>query len=349
MFPMNTWYAAAFSADVGAQPLARTVCGLPIVLFRTAKGQAVALEDRCIHRGMPFSHGGECEGEIIRCPYHALEFGSDGACTKVPGQDRVPTAARVRSYPLVDKLGLVWVWPGESTLANEDLIAHPDCHDREGWAWQPVFLEIRADWEMLNDNLLDLSHLGIVHKQTIGGNTEQHGAAIMKTAKVGDRGVLVTRQLPASDPPPHYLAVKQFAGKIDRWAEIEFVPGVIKLWTGGTDAGTGAYEGKRDGGVQFRGYHAITPSTEKSVYYHFTQAFNFPADEALAQRLHVNARNTLLEDKDVLEAQQARIDQAPDRPLVDLQSDAGGLQARRIIKRLIAAEQAHQSIGIAAE
>lgn len=348
MFIFNNWYVIAFSTDVEAKPLARMVCGLPVVLYRTDEGQAVALEDRCIHRAMPFSVGGECEGKSIRCPYHALEFGPDGACTKVPGQDQIPPSARVRSYPIVEEKGLIWIWPGATELADPSTVPHPEHHGLPGWTNQFILLEIDANWEMMHDNLLDLTHLGIVHRRTIGGNPDQHGAAEMKVAKVGDAGILVSRQMPASDPPPHYLSVKQFEGKIDRWMEINFIPGVVKIFTGGTDAGTGAYEGRREGGVQFMGFHAITPVTEKTMYYHFSQSFNFPVDDVLAERLHLNARNTLLEDKVVIEAMQTRLDQTPDRPLVDLKSDAGGVQARRIVRRLIEKEQKVQKEALAA-
>ncbi len=101
MFLRDNWYVAAFGADVAAKPVARRICGRPVVLFRTAGGEAVALEDRCIHRGMPLSLGGECEGDIIRCPYHGLEFGKTGRCVKIPGQAAVPDGAAVLDYPLV--------------------------------------------------------------------------------------------------------------------------------------------------------------------------------------------------------------------------------------------------------
>lgn len=74
IYPRNTWYVAAFAADIAAGTLARTICDQPVVLFRTGSGKVAALEDRCIHRGMPLSRGGECDGDIIRCPYHGLEY-----------------------------------------------------------------------------------------------------------------------------------------------------------------------------------------------------------------------------------------------------------------------------------
>ena len=97
--PRNNWYVAAFSAEVSTVPLARTICGDAVALFRTASGHLAAVEDRCIHRGMPLTRGGQCSGEIIRCPYHGLEFDAEGTCVKIPGQDRIPARAKLITYP----------------------------------------------------------------------------------------------------------------------------------------------------------------------------------------------------------------------------------------------------------
>jgi phenylpropionate dioxygenase-like ring-hydroxylating dioxygenase large terminal subunit len=334
MFLQDNWYVAAFGADVAAKPVARKICGKPVVLFRTAGGEAVALEDRCIHRGMPLSQGGECEGEIIRCPYHGLEFGKTGRCVKIPGQAVVPDSAAVLHYPMVEQDALLWIWMGNRAKADALRIPrHPEHVDGK-WAWTPLMLEIEADWQLLNDNLLDLTHLGLVHRKTIGGNMQAHATATMRTTKT-ERGVLVTRWLPDSAPPPQYLQARSFAGNIERWQEIDFIPGFIRLWSGGTDAGTGAFEGRREGGVQFMGMHAITPATTTRCYYHFTQSRNFALeDRELEARLHKGAADTLLEDKVIIEAQQARLLETPDRPLTDIQADAGGLQARRVVRHL---------------
>lgn len=343
MFILNNWYVAAFANSVTTKPCTRTICGKPVVLFRTAAGRPIALEDRCIHRGVPLSFGGECEGDIIRCPYHGLEFDGSGKCTRIPGQDRVPETARILSYKVVEKDAVLWIWVGDQAQADpQDIPSHSQHTDAE-WAWTPIFLEVAADWQLLNDNLLDLTHLGFVHRKTIGGNPEAHSNAVMRTTKT-ERGVRVIRWLANSTPPPHYLQTGKVSGNIDRWQEIDFIPGLIRLWSGGTDAGTGAYEGKREGGVQFMGFHGITPSTEHSCYYHFSQARNFALDNGeLEVRLHQGAFDTLMEDKTILEAQQARLLQTPGRPLLDIQSDAGGLQARRVIRRKLEEESAQAS------
>jgi phenylpropionate dioxygenase-like ring-hydroxylating dioxygenase large terminal subunit len=343
MFLRNCWYVAAFAADVAAQLVARTVCGRAVVLFRTG-GKVVALEDRCIHRGMPLSQGGEVDGDIIRCPYHGLEFNGAGTCRKIPGQDHVPSGARIAAFPLVERNALLWIWMGDPARADPAAIPEHHYHNDPGWEWRPVVLEIACDWSLLNDNLLDLTHLGFVHKKTIGGDPAAHAGAEMKVEHRDGR-VHVTRWLANTEPPPFYRLGRAFEGNIDRWQEIEFRPGLVRIWTGGTDAGTGAYRGKREGGVQFMGFHGITPRTEHSCYYHFTQARNFRLGETeLDERIHQAAFATLLEDKAVLEGQQARILENPGRGFIDIRADAGGLQGRRLVEQRLA-DEARTGVG----
>ena len=84
MFLKDYWYVASWSSEVTAEPLARTFLGEPVVLYRTAENQVVALEDRCCHRQLPLSMG-KVLGERLQCGYHGLVFAPDGACVEVPG------------------------------------------------------------------------------------------------------------------------------------------------------------------------------------------------------------------------------------------------------------------------
>src|SRR5688572_19025646 len=106
MFLRNCWYAAALSAEIGTRPFARTICGEPIVLFRTEGGRLAALEDRCAHRHAPLALG-RVTGETIECGYHGLRYASDGRCVHVPGQASIPPRLLVAAYPVVERHG--WV------------------------------------------------------------------------------------------------------------------------------------------------------------------------------------------------------------------------------------------------
>lgn len=69
----NAWYVGAWSHELGDAPLARTLLGEDVVLFRTGKGQAAALEDRCCHRAVKLSLGETVENGL-QCGYHGMVF-----------------------------------------------------------------------------------------------------------------------------------------------------------------------------------------------------------------------------------------------------------------------------------
>jgi vanillate O-demethylase monooxygenase subunit len=349
MFLRNVWYVAGQASELAPGAVrSRRIVGEAIALFRTASGAVGAVADRCSHRGMPLAHGGECEGEALRCPYHGLEFGRTGECVRIPGQDHVPAGAAIRSYPVVERHALLWLWPGEPAKADPALIPEHPYHTDPGWVWSAIELEVEANWQLFNDNLLDLSHLGLVHRKTIGGNLDAHANAEMTTTREGNF-VHVRRWLLNSEPPPFYKSAGNFQGRIDRWQEIDFRPGFLSFYTGATDAGTGAYEGRREGGVHIHHMHGITPETETRTRYYFTQARNFQLEApGLTEKLHQLAALTFDEDKDVLEAQQRNWSERPDAPTINIRSDAGGIYARRIVEELYEAEQREQQLAPAA-
>jgi len=340
MFLRNNWYMAAWSSDIAPTTvLARRICGQAMVIFRTSAGVLAALEDRCIHRGMPLSQGGECEGEIIRCPYHGLEFAASGICTKVPGQDFIPVGAKLISFPVVERDSMIWIWVGDADKADPGKIASYPYHSDSAWVWSKDCLEVDANWMLLSDNLMDLSHLQYVHRNTIGGNPLEDAQAKLSATRDGDR-VLVARWLLDMDAPAFHKQVCGFTGKVDRWQEIEFRPGLIQFYSGATDAGTGAYEGKREGGMHIRHLHALTPETETRTRYFFSVAHNFRiADETLTGKMHRLAVATFLEDQALLQAQQKRLSENPERAFLDIRNDIGTIHARRIVAELSAAER----------
>src|SRR5258708_6104800 len=115
-FARNHWYAAAWSSEIGDKPLGRRLLGEPVVLFRQADRSVAALFDRCPHRLVPLSMGVCVEGRI-RCAYHGMQFDGTGRCVHIPAQTIIPPKARCRSFPVIERYGLVWVWMGDSAAA----------------------------------------------------------------------------------------------------------------------------------------------------------------------------------------------------------------------------------------
>src|ERR1700677_5142893 len=100
MILRNAWYVAAWGHEIGEnQLLGRTLLDEPVVMWRSG-GEAIALADRCTHRGVPLSLGSVVDG-TLQCGYHGVCFDAQGACVKIPGQGVPQSALPVRAYPLV--------------------------------------------------------------------------------------------------------------------------------------------------------------------------------------------------------------------------------------------------------
>jgi vanillate O-demethylase monooxygenase subunit len=339
MFLRNAWYIGAWADELGGKPLGRRICNEAVVLFRDREGRAAALADRCCHRAAPLSLGTLVESGL-QCGYHGLTFDGSGKCVAVPGQSRIPEEARVRSYPVVEKDQLVWLWMGEASRADPGLILDfPYHNDRARWPNKHDCYPIKGNYMLMVDNLMDLTHLGYLHAKTVGGNPAAHVGAEMKTVRT-PTGIKFTRWMRNSVPPPTYVKAAGFKGRVDRWQEFEWVaPSAILQWTGAADVGTGAYEGNREGGFQFRLFHGLTPETETSCFYFWSVANGYRQDDPEAtEQLYREIAPTFIEDKEMVEAQQARMSEFGEGGLVDIASDANRMTMRRFLERMIAEE-----------
>lgn len=338
MFLRNAWYIAAWADELAGSPVARRICDEPIVLFRDAQGKAAALADRCCHRAAPLSLG-TCVPEGIQCGYHGLVINAAGRCVSIPGQTRIPADARVRSYPLAEKDGFLWVWLGDTDAADPaKILDFPYHNDTARWPNKHAMYPIKGHYMLMVDNLMDLTHLGYLHAKTVGGNPLQHFAAEMKTERT-PTGVKFTRWMRNSPPPPSYARAAGFTGRVDRLQEFEFAaPCHVLQWTGATEAGSGV--APADFRFQFRLFHGLTPETETSCLYFWSVANGYRQNDPEAtEQLYQEIAPTFLEDKEMVEAQQARLGEFGEKGLTDIASDAIRMQMRRFVDGMIAAEQ----------
>lgn len=336
-FPLNRWWVAGFSWELKDKPLARTLLNRPMVLFRTPDGQVAALEDRCCHKELPLSCGA-VEDRGLRCGYHGLLFGHSGACIEIPGQENIPTKAQVISYPLRERDQILWVWVG-STPESQPSDEPPaySFHNDPKYQFGGGCFHYEAPYQLIHDNLLDLSHLGYVHTKTIGGNPGLHMNAQLKVTQQGDV-VRVVRLLPNSEPPPTYSAAWPFAGRIDRWQEVESQISHMLIWTGAMDVGSGSYDNPDREGFHMRGFHGVTPETDSSSHYFWTIATNPHPDKQNVTQLVVDqTAATFEEDKVVIEEQWKNQCRFPARSQIDIHIDVGPIRARRVIERLLVA------------
>lgn len=340
----NHWYVAAHAFElVGTQPLARTICDEAVVIFRGADGVIGILSDRCPHRFAPLSSG-EVNGNDIQCGYHGIRFGRDGACTHIPGGLAVPQGFAARRFPAVERHGFVWIWMGEKE-ADPDLI--PDFHENQDAAWAPVpgYLNVACNFQLMVDNLLDLTHVVFVHKTTLagGGVTDTP----LEVTVEGD-SVRAQRMMLNVDTAPIYKAARGLAGKIDRWQIFETAPPCyIKITLGAREAGASTPLGEPVHMV----LNSLTPETEKRIHYFWSTTRPWALDDKKVDDLYKTMIDLAFnEDKLIVEGQQRLIDQhAGEAHFTNFPFDKAGQSARRILRRLMNEEQAASGNLAAAE
>lgn len=342
-FPLNAWYVAAWDYELTNKGLlARTVCGKPLALWRTSDGRPVALADACWHRLAPLSKGRILPGDEVQCPYHGLQFNSAGRCTKMPAQATINPSAAVPSYPAVERHRYVWVWLGDPDLADPDTI--PDMHqmDSADWAGDGKTIHAKCNYQLILDNLMDLTHEEFVHSSSIG--QEELSEAEFSTTH-DENSVTVTRWMRDIDPPPFWLKnirdrFPGYEGKVDRWQIIRFeAPSTICIDVGVAKAGTGAPEGDRSQGVNGYVMNTITPETDRTSHYFWAFMRNYRLDsQTITTQLREGVHGVFGEDEEMLMAQQEAIDANPDHEFYSLNIDMGGMWVRRILERMMQAE-----------
>jgi len=347
MFLRNAWYVVAWDQEVIADHLfGRIVLGEPLVLYRTRDGRLVALEDRCCHRHYPL-HKGTLTEDGIQCRYHGFTYDGTGTCVRIPGQSSVPGGARVKSYPVVERHRWIWVWMGDPARADASKVVDFHWLDDPRWRAKGTMFYVKANYELIIENLLDLTHLTFLHQATIGNSATAERADVTTHGTHDD--VTVTRWMMDSPPPPTYVKAGGFTTNVDRWQFINFTaPCFVRLDVGALPTGqaarhrkTAAFaaEGQLGEGIEMRNLNAITPETDKTTHYFWAQAHNFLLDEPQAtEMLFEQIEATFHEDWEVFENQQRSIDLAPDAPRVNVPADAGQIQAIRLLRKKLEEE-----------
>jgi vanillate O-demethylase monooxygenase subunit len=337
MFLKNFWYVAATSDELGrsplsSSPLARVILNEPVVMYRRSDGTAVAMENLCPHRSLPLSMG-EVVGDRIRCGYHGLEFASDGKCVRIPGQEHIAAGWKVKTYPLVEKWRCLWIWMGNPALADETDIPSTYWNDDPQWTYTGGHFDIKCHYQLLVDNLLDLSHEAFVHRSTIGNDAVAETPA---ETSVDGHTVRVVRLMENCPPPPLYVKLKSFPGNINRSQRIEFnPPSHIVIASKSTPFGSKA----EDDALEYRVVNGITPATQRACHHFWSVPRNFAHESEVTALFHKGSVTAFSEDIVILEAQQAALDARKDEVLwKNFNVDTGNVAARRIVKSLLDAE-----------
>jgi vanillate O-demethylase monooxygenase subunit len=343
----NGWYVALWSEELAPGAIvARTILNEPLVFFRKQDGAVAALVDRCAHRAAPLSMGKLLPGDRIQCPYHGLEFGAHGACVRNPhGDKRIVAANRVKAYTVVEKHRAAWIWMGDR---EPDLGAIPDFSILDTPDEMAIAkldrITVKANYELVTDNLLDLSHTSYLHEGILG-NAEMVDAEITVTQ---DGDVVTVGRSSKSSPMPGMFAghLPDMPARVDKWNTIRWTaPSNMLLRSGVVAPG-----GEPESGTGYYGIHFLTPETDDTTHYHFTAVrWNIltrgdELNREIREKITVTRRFAFAEqDAPVIEAQHARIEQASDafRP-VTLSIDVGPVRYKRVLERLIRAEAEDQ-------
>lgn len=336
-FLQNAWYVAGWTHELDRnQILARTIVDHPLVFYRTAGEGVVCLMDRCPHRFAPLSMG-RIEGDSLRCGYHGIRFGPDGLCRENP-HGGVSKALRVRAYPVIERHRLLWVWIGEADLADSAHIPELPFIDRAPEAsFISGYVPTQANHLLMVDNILDLTHADYLHPESLGGGSMTRSTASIQSMPHNSLRVTWI----ANDEPPLPIMRMNFPepdARIDMWTEVQWWPsGVMTLITGGAPTGQ-----PRSAGVNVQAVHIMTPATQSSTHYFYSNTRSFASDNAAVTESIAKALRFAFEqeDKPMIEGQQARIgssDLLSLHPALQ-RSDGPSTQARRIFTRLVREE-----------
>lgn len=337
-FLRNAWYAAGWEQDLGADPVSRTMLDEPIVLYRDEAGAPVALADACPHRFAPLSLG-KVLGDRVQCPYHGLVFDKTGACVHNPnGRGQTPSALAVRSYPVQVSNGMIWLWFGDAEKALETKPPQYEFLERPEWPALRGYLHVQANYELVTDNLLDLSHAEFLHPFIVGPggynelryNAEQVGQRVSAYHHMPDAAVTPLLR------PFFDASVTKVTGRAHMHWE---APANMML-----DVGAVALDGAANGDdVALPQTHLLTPETATTTHYFWSLARshggeNARLDQALSEGISYAFEH---EDEPMIRAVHERM---KGRSLFDLApallpQDEAAVRARRVLAKAIVAEQ----------
>lgn len=244
------WFMIGPATDATRTPSAIRYFGKDLVLYRGESGTPYVVDAYCPHMGAHLAKnstsyivldGEQVEGESIRCPFHGWRFGTDGKCNHVPYSDFVPKAATLRTYPVIERAGILWMWHCPEGLEPDVELANFGGHYGEpGWVeWKIDYMgDLNVHGIEIVDNMADYAHFVPIHgakdfqyfaNEFIGHKVHQYYSAGHRTltAEADDQLVLDTWY-----EGPGFLQ-SEMAGAFDSFIMIANTPienGVTRSW-----------------------------------------------------------------------------------------------------------------------
>ena len=336
----QAWYVAALSREVGAQDLLhRRILGTSVVLYRDAQGAAIALHDRCPHRFAPLSLGKK-DGDELVCPYHGLRFDRGGMCTHNPhGKGVLPNKPVIRTFPVVEKHGFVWIWMAEEAADYSKLPDFPPLDEGHPEGIGHTYMKLPVNYRMILDNVMDLSHVDHVHGEII----TTRGQLSPLIPVVEETEALVSAQWEWQQTPP-ILILNQFlprpAEEARHWIKVIWsAPGNIQLSLSCAQDETPVLEGPGQYDL-----HSVTPEDENTTHYFFCTRRNHIEDDAGYNAMKIQAMHDAFINEDgpliaATEREMGGEDFFALEPML-LSNDLAAVKVRRRLRDMVAREMA---------
>jgi phenylpropionate dioxygenase-like ring-hydroxylating dioxygenase large terminal subunit len=199
---------------------------------------------------------------------------------------------------------------------------------------------MKCNWELNNDNLLDLMHVVYVHTDTLGG------AGLDRNPVTTERfatSVRMMRWSPHVEPPPLLAQLAGFNGTdCDRWqATVCELPSHCTIDAGFAAADAVGRDGDWDKGVRLRALITATPVTATTSFMFYAQSRNFAVgNEDISQRFIKQIRAVFDQDIAVMEGQQRVNSMLPDAPRIEIRADTPVVAMHRLVEQFAARERA---------
>lgn len=206
----NCWYPVGFSREFEKGELqAHRVADKPFVMWRTQEGEVVGFDDRCCHKRFPLSESKLLDDGTVRCAYHGLCYNKSGQCVKIPSQPdkAIPPQARLKVAPVREQDGVVWLWPGVADVAASiNPPRTPEISDpMKVEVGVPEPLHVPANYLLLIENLLDITHFFPLHDGNIGDEASSRIPAQLEEGDLDGYHFVKTIRHTESYRQPPYL------------------------------------------------------------------------------------------------------------------------------------------------
>jgi phenylpropionate dioxygenase-like ring-hydroxylating dioxygenase large terminal subunit len=353
----NSWYVAGMSKEFEPGKLTgHKIASRPVVIWRTKEGKVVAFDNRCAHKRFPLSKGRLMEDGSLECAYHGLRYNDSGRCIAIPSHPdgTIPPQAKINPFPVIEQDGLVWVWPGDP--AKTSLREPPRSPEISDDAWESIDsgpMHVPANYLLLIENLLDITHFYPLHDGNIGDIENSRIPIEYEEGEIdGNRYIKTIRQVKNYNQPP-YLADWFVYDLVDRYhSHCLMNPGFTRVVMRNAPPG-------QLGTDKERGYvlmHTHTPVDERNHVWRWI--VNCRKDHmsggdpkvSAAKRVASTFPAVVDQDRWALEQQQHMIE-VPDEGYSELflKPDKALRRARQIFMQLLREEQATPKQSAAAE